>query len=104
MARGSVTQDGSGVASVVKALAIIEHVGENGPTTLAELVATSGLPKSTVFRLLSTICNAGFLERTARGEYAATIKCWRIGAKAIDFTAIHPQISAALNSLVDETT
>jgi IclR family transcriptional regulator, KDG regulon repressor len=91
------------VASVVKALAIIDLIGERGPTSLADLVAQTGLPKSTLFRLLSTICGAGFLERTARGEYAATVKLWRIGAKAIDYATIHPEIVSSLRDLVEKT-
>jgi DNA-binding IclR family transcriptional regulator len=103
MASRAAIRDNGTLSSVEKALAIIEFVGEHGPTSLAKIVAESGLPKSTVFRLLATICNAGFLERTARGEYAATIKFWRIGARAIDYRTIHPVIVETLNGLVDET-
>jgi DNA-binding IclR family transcriptional regulator len=96
--------ENGGVASVAKALAILDVVGEHGPTSLVQLVAATGLPKSTLFRLLATMCDAGYLERTARGEYAPTVKLWRIGAKAIDYDRIHLEVISTLRQIVEETT
>jgi DNA-binding IclR family transcriptional regulator len=100
MAPRAAVQDQGSVASVVKALSIIDFIGEHGPMHLTELVAQTRLPKSTLFRLLSTICAAGFLERTSEG-YATTVKLWRLGAKAIDYTALHTNIISTLRELVD---
>jgi DNA-binding IclR family transcriptional regulator len=91
------------VFSVVKALSIIDLIAEDGPASLAELGAKTGLPKSTLFRLLSTICTTGFLERTPRGDYALPVKLWRIGARAIDYPAMQPLIARSLKTLVDAT-
>jgi DNA-binding IclR family transcriptional regulator len=102
MEQRSASRD-NGVASVLKALSIIDLIAEHGPASLAELGAKTRLPKSTLFRLLSTMCRAGFLERTPRGEYALAVKLWRIGAKSIDYAMIHPLIADALRALVDET-
>jgi DNA-binding IclR family transcriptional regulator len=93
----------NGVASVRKALAIIDLIAEHGPASLAELATKTGLPKSTLFRLLSTISQAGFVERTPGGQYALAVKLWRVGARAIDFATIHPVVAAALRDLVDLT-
>jgi DNA-binding IclR family transcriptional regulator len=95
-----VTLAGGTVASVTKALAILDFVGERGPISLSDLVKQVGLPKSTLFRLIFTLCEAGFLRRTARGEYATTVKLWRLGAKAIDYDTIHADIVEALHDLV----
>ena len=93
----------NGVASVLKALAIVDLIADEGPASLAELAAKTGLPKSTLFRLLSTICRAGFLDRTPSGDYALAVKLWRVGAKAIDYATMHPLIAASLRALVDAT-
>lgn len=61
------------------------------------------MPRSTIHRLLATIVNAGFLDRTRRGEYAVSIGLWRIGASAISQRAMHDEIRVALQRLVDET-
>jgi IclR family transcriptional regulator, KDG regulon repressor len=99
----SVTSTDGTVASVIKALAIVDFVGEHGATSLPDLVRETGLPKSTLFRLLFTLCEAGFLRRTARGEYATTVKLWRLGAKAIDYDTIHPDLIQVLRDLVGVT-
>lgn len=91
------------VASVARALEIIDAVGERGTATLAELATKTGLPKSTLYRLLSTISAGGYLERNERGEYVPTVKLWRIGARAIDYTRIHSEVVAILDSLVSRT-
>jgi IclR family transcriptional regulator, KDG regulon repressor len=93
----------SGVASVLKALAIVDLIAEHGPSSLAEIRAKTGLPKSTLFRLLATVCQAGYLDRTPQGNYALAVKLWRVGAMAIDYATIHPLIAGALRTLVDET-
>ena len=93
----------NGVASVRKALTILDLIAEDGPASLAELGTKTGLPKSTLFRLLSTMSEAGFVERAPGGDYALAVKLWRIGARAIDFAALHPLIASALRDLVDLT-
>jgi DNA-binding IclR family transcriptional regulator len=93
-----------GVASVTKALAILDIVGEQGSVSLPEVARATKLPKSTLFRLLRTLAAAGYIERTERGEYAPTVKLWRIGARAIDYSRIHLFVVSALTELVHETT
>jgi DNA-binding IclR family transcriptional regulator len=101
-------QDGAGsvdggVASVAKAFAVLDLIGERGPTTFGDLVAETGLPKSTLFRLLTTIIECGYAERSAHGEYSVTVKLWRLGAKAINYSLIHPHVLSTLRQIVDAT-
>jgi IclR family KDG regulon transcriptional repressor len=93
----------NGVTSVLRALSILDVIAERGPMSLAELVATTDLPKSTLFRLLSTMCQARYLNYNAHGEYVLATKLWRIGTKAIDYATIHREITDALRALVEET-
>ena len=67
--------------SVAKALAVLEFVGLNGESGVAQIAAATKLPKSTLHRLINTLVEEGFLRRTAYGQYRVTVKLWRIGAR-----------------------
>lgn len=79
------------IAAAAGTLEILELLGRaEGPMTLAQLVAASGRPKGTVHRMVSTLVNTGFAtyDRTG-GQYALTLKAWRIGAGALrDFDLV----------------
>lgn len=92
-----------GVASVAKALALLDLVGERGSISISELARLTNLPKSTLFRLLGTLSASGYLERTERGHYALTVKLWRLGARAVDYSRIHMFVTSALTGLVEAT-
>lgn len=95
----SASRDQGSIASVVKALAILEFLGEKGSSSLSELTEGTGYPKSTLFRLLATLTAEGFIERQERGEYAIAMKMWRIGARAIHYEALESRRRSALQTL-----
>lgn len=67
---------------VGRALAVMEAVGDYGANvTLADLVALTGIPKPTVFRIASTLVARNLLRRTERG-YALGPELARLGEKA----------------------
>ena len=89
--------------SVAKALAILEFVGLNGESGLAQIAAATKLPKSTLHRLINTLVEEGFLRRTAYGQYRVTVKLWRIGASAVDYEAVRESARDVLEGLVRAT-
>jgi IclR family KDG regulon transcriptional repressor len=91
------------IGSVLKALAVLELVGDRRALTLTELVAGTGYPKSTMFRLLGTLTDAGFLVRRRSGEYGVGVKVWRLGASAVGYDTRHERTADALRTLVDAT-
>jgi IclR family transcriptional regulator, KDG regulon repressor len=95
----SSSRDHGSIASVVKALTILEFLGENGSGSLSELTEGTGYPKSTLFRLLATLTSEGFIERRERGEYAIAMKMWRIGARAIHHESLEAHRASALRTL-----
>jgi DNA-binding IclR family transcriptional regulator len=99
----SVSRDSNGVGSVIKALRILETVGQFGTCSLADIAREVQLPKSTLHRLLATLCDEGYLERRGVAEYAVAVKVWRLGASAVDYGARHAEIAATLRSLVERT-
>jgi IclR family transcriptional regulator, KDG regulon repressor len=91
------------VASVVKALKLLELIGTHGPLTLSEVSQAAGMPKSTLFRLLTTLTDTGFIRRRGPGEYVASMKLWRIGASAVQLASLREDIVGALARLVSES-
>jgi len=97
------SKDFSSLSSVVRALSLLEFVSVAGRRSLSELTAFTGLPKSTLLRLIGTLVEHGFLERVHHGEYGIGMKMWRIGCTAIDMQRIRESIIPILTTLAKET-
>jgi DNA-binding IclR family transcriptional regulator len=81
----------------------VEYVGLNGRRSLAEISAHTGLPRSTLLRLIAALVEVEFLRRIDHGEYGIALKLWRIGCAAVDFGNLHETILPTLRHLVEET-
>ena len=63
------------VQSLSRAFGLIELLCQNGPMGISELSASSGLHKTTVYRLLSTLSDLGYIEKNPQTEkYAPTLR------------------------------
>lgn len=95
----------AGNTSVERALALLEYLsrdgGEHGVRSLATVI---DVPSTTVFRLLETLEQAGFVQQNpATARYSIGTKAVQLGLAALgtlDLTAIAP---AHLQTLVSET-
>ena len=73
------------VESVLKATHLLDAYEAGRPEmTLSELVERGGYSKSTTYRLLLTLCSAGWLERTPHGTFRLTLKAFRLGSIVVD--------------------
>jgi sugar lactone lactonase YvrE/DNA-binding IclR family transcriptional regulator len=64
----------AGAAAIEKALALVDHIASaSAPPTPTELAQASGLPRSTLFRLLAALESRGYVRRDARD------RGWRLG-------------------------
>lgn len=95
--------DAPPMSSIAKALLVLECVGLAERRTLTEIAHEVRLPKSTLLRLLHVLIARGFLRRTAHGEYAVSLKLWRIGVSALDSGAINDEVLPLLRALVGRT-
>lgn len=66
-----------GAASLGKAVALLDAVAVGGPASLAGLVAASGMPRATVYRLATALVAYGLLDKTDDGTY-------RLGARLVE--------------------
>jgi IclR family acetate operon transcriptional repressor len=87
---------GEEVRALERGLAILDALILQEPQTLAELARATGLPKSTVHRLLHTLALRGFVHAEGAGSF-------RLGRKAPWFGARTAPIQEALDGLRQAT-
>lgn len=73
----------SGVRSLERAFELLEHLADaGGQLALTELAEVSGLPMPTIFRLMRTLANRGYVRQDASKRYALGPRLIRIGETA----------------------
>ncbi|MDJ0393727.1 IclR family transcriptional regulator [Rhodococcus sp. G-MC3] len=72
------------VGAVLKACSLLEHFdAANSAWTLNDLTLASGMNKTTVHRLMTTLIHAGWIDRTSDGEYRVAMPVFEIGSAAL---------------------
>ncbi|WP_253202145.1 IclR family transcriptional regulator [Subtercola sp. PAMC28395] len=64
----------------LRVLAAFEHTGT--PLSLADIVAQTGLPRSTAHRMLGELEQWGAVQRDAHGRYQIGLRLWELGQHA----------------------
>jgi DNA-binding IclR family transcriptional regulator len=73
------------VGSVLRAMRLLDLFDRGRPEmSLAEFARRSGYSKSTTYRLLVTLVEAGWLERSTAGAFRLTIKAFQVGSILVD--------------------
>jgi DNA-binding IclR family transcriptional regulator len=73
------------VGSVLRAMRLLDLFDRGRPEmSLAEFARRSGYSKSTTYRLLVTLVEAGWLERGSAGAFRLTIKAFQVGSILVD--------------------
>src|SRR3978361_118006 len=101
-------QPGRGlVGSVLGAMLLLDLVERGRPEmTLSEFVRRSGYSKSTTYRLLVTLEDAGWLERGPGGTFRLTVRPFQVGSSLVDSLELRREagpIMARMAADVDET-
>lgn len=91
------------LSSVERALTLLSHLGTDGPRSLRELLDLTGLPRSTVLRLLNTLIASGFVVRAQHGRYSVALKLWEIGCSAVQYDDVRANALPVLRKLRDAT-
>jgi DNA-binding IclR family transcriptional regulator len=89
-----------GIGSVVKALDVLFHLhSARDALGVTEIARALGQPKSSVHRLLATLCKRRLVERDERGRYRLGIGLVALGLGALEQ---EPLVLAAREPLADE--
>ncbi|MDF1603428.1 IclR family transcriptional regulator [Nocardioides sp. YIM 152315] len=72
---------GGGVQSVVRAFEVLEVMAERGPMRLSRLAQQSGLPLSTVHRLVATLSDLGYVRADGK-TYSLAPRLIHLGERA----------------------
>jgi DNA-binding IclR family transcriptional regulator len=84
MPRGSSVARDTSVQVVAKVDAVLVNLAEDGETTAADLADRVGEPRSTVYRLLSTLQRLDMVEPgSRRGTYRLGLKLLRLGSAVV---------------------
>ncbi len=102
MAKGE--QRSGSIAVLGKAMAILEHLAAEGELTPARIAELIDEPRSTVYRLCSSLQELGYVESgTQRGTYRLSLKLFDLGSTVIDRYDERASALPVMQRLHDET-
>lgn len=100
-------EGGKKIRSVDKAMTLLELLGESrSPLTLSELEGRSGLPKSTIHGLLSTMREHHMVAQQADGRYCLGLRLFELGcavSASWDITNVAAPYLARLSAVTGAT-
>jgi len=96
--------ENKGIQSLERAFAIIEAMADNHEIGVTELAKATGLNKTTVFRMLDTLVNLGYVPRDGKTEkYSLTLKFLKISSEQLASYDIHKKMHPILKQIADES-
>lgn len=92
------------VESLAKGLRVLGLFSERRPALrMTELTEASGLPMPTLFRIVATLADEGYLEQLPDGRYRPGTKVLTLGFAALQDQDLIQAASAPLHALADTT-
>lgn len=103
----STSQSGNGVEIISKATAVLDALRTEGEASVPRIAECVGEPVSSVYRLISSLTDAGWVERgSQRGQYRIGSKVITLGGlveSRLDIQQISRQVLRPLRSETDGT-
>lgn len=99
------TQENAPVGALLKGFGVIEQLSD-GPAPLGDVARRMGLPKSSAYRLLTTLVELGVVERADNEDYRLTPRLFEYGIKALnglDLVTTARPIMHTLRDITGET-
>jgi DNA-binding IclR family transcriptional regulator len=91
------------VGSVLRAMRLLDLFDRGRPEmSLAEFARRSGYSKSTTYRLLVTLVEAGWLERSPAGAFRLTIKAFQVGSVLVDSLELRQEAAPIMAKMAAE--
>lgn len=92
------------LATVTNALRLLQEFTYAEPVLgVSELGRRLGISKSSVHRILSTLCHEGFVSRTADGRYRLGYTLHELGQRVVHSTRLHEAAQPVLQQLRNDT-
>ncbi|GAB6935616.1 IclR family transcriptional regulator [Calditerricola yamamurae] len=91
--------------TLVRAMRVLDLFRDHEQLSLSEITARSGLPKTTVFRMVSALVDMGFLTRDAGGAYRLGLRFLEFGwlvAERLDLRRVALPVMQALRDEVGD--
>ncbi|MBV8165147.1 MAG: IclR family transcriptional regulator, partial [Alphaproteobacteria bacterium] len=90
--------------TVAKAFKLLEALAAHDrPQRVTELARELGMVKSNAFRLLRTLIALGYVRQDADGLYAASLKVWEVGTRALSHLTVQRVASDHMKRLAADT-
>ena len=93
----------SGVGVLDKAVGVLRALRSQGPLGLADLQATTGLPRATAHRLVVALVDHGLVRRDASGRFCLGFELIAMGRAASDSFPLAEIAAPALAELLEST-
>ena len=88
------------VPGALRVLDIIEGLAPTGsPLSSTEISRQLHLPKSSVLRLLNTLCDRGYVDRDQDDRYALTLKLFGLAGSLVAALDLHQKAAPVLRDL-----
>lgn len=92
------------IDALAKGLRVLSYFSEQHPALrMSELVELSGIPMATLFRIVKTLENEGYLERFPDGAFRPDAKVLTLGFAAVQSLDLVQTSSGPLRQLADAT-
>jgi DNA-binding IclR family transcriptional regulator len=88
------------MTAITKALTILRLAGSDGPVGISTFMNGTGLPRSTVMRIVGELLTQGFLERADRGRYRPGPAVRELAFCSAGDSAVTDRARAELKNLV----
>jgi len=103
MSDATSAQASQSVEVVIKADEILELLREQGEMTVAQIATGVGEPRSSVYRLIATLEDMGFVEPGPRGGHQLGLRLFTLGKLVASRLAIIPLARPAMQGLAART-
>lgn len=95
-------KDTMSVQVIDRSFAVLELVSLSGSVSLKEIYSELKLNKASTLRIVSALCNNGYLDRDPKGNYFLTFKAYEIGLRAVRRVDYITFIRETLDTLSNE--
>lgn len=90
--------------TVVKAFRMLELLAQaDGPMSVTRLAEQTGLQKSNVHRLLTTLCHLGYARKDEAALYEPSLRLWEMGQRVYSRLGIASAARPLLRKLMEQT-